>query len=562
VATNALDAMAKAHMAQQVREAAVVQAALSRLWDETIDPSDLTRTFLLFRERATPIIGGGRIISERTADAYYAKLLAFKGLDPDGTVAPSPIAAAQIKSSLSASTAKSLARAEALQRRGVGSAEALAAAKSNMLGSAKRQILNASRTRLTARSRAHRRIRGWARVSDGAPCGFCAMLVGRGPVYSEDGAYFAAHDRCGCSVRLVTYDDADGGWSDEARAYRDAYNEGAIFYAYGKRRTRSGKANNLAVARWEKGMDAETWLADWRRRSGASSVPDAGDIARAAETAAATLGFPRLAQAEAYADAVKHANPFYAENRDYQNNCHLVSAAMELRARGLDVQARPTIGARGRYDPQMEGDWRDAEGNIRPFTKVEEAVGRKLAAGPRLTKALDELTADYPDGARGFITGAWRTGGGHIWNWQKVDGKIVYYDGQPDGYTPDQVKGYLTRLKADTVSILRLDDLVPADRVKDLVATTIEASPIGHRRASLAYAEAQLVAAREDIARLREQASQEVPEEVPGDEYARRILARRWAAAYADAIERGLPALESEIREYRQRVAALEAMAL
>lgn len=42
---------------------------------------------------------------------------------------------------------------------------------------------------------------GWARVHLGskAPCGFCAMLISRGPVYkSEETAGFAAHNGCEC----------------------------------------------------------------------------------------------------------------------------------------------------------------------------------------------------------------------------------------------------------------------------------------------------------------------------------------------------------------------------
>ncbi|WP_424936678.1 MULTISPECIES: hypothetical protein [Bacteria] len=218
-------AMAQAHMAQQVRQAATVQAALSRLWDETVDPADLAKTFLVFREKAVTLIGAGRILSERRADDYYRKLLAFKGLDTTGmpAVTADPRPAAVIKSSLSAASSQALSRAEYLHRQGLPVAEALAVAKSAMLGSAKRQVLNAGRNRLTRLARAHKRIRGWARVSDGNPCAFCAMLVSRGPVYSEDTVSFRAHDRCGCSVRLVTYDEPDGGWSPEARFYREAW---------------------------------------------------------------------------------------------------------------------------------------------------------------------------------------------------------------------------------------------------------------------------------------------------------------------------------------------------
>jgi hypothetical protein len=214
-------ALARAHMATQVKDAAAVQAALSRLWDDTIDPADLTRSFARFREAAVPYVNAGRVKGERTADAYINTVLRHAG-KPAVTVpqtANTRLADGAIKASLSASTAKSLARAEYIAKRGGDPAIALATAKSNMLGSSKRQIINASRKRVTS----SRAVERWARVSDGKPCAFCAMLVSRGPVYTDAGVDFNAHDRCGCNARLVLPGDADGGWSPEARVFRKAW---------------------------------------------------------------------------------------------------------------------------------------------------------------------------------------------------------------------------------------------------------------------------------------------------------------------------------------------------
>lgn len=41
--------------------------------------------------------------------------------------------------------------------------------------------------------------RGWQRVGDGE-CGFCAMLIARGAVYSEASADFGSHDHCNCAA--------------------------------------------------------------------------------------------------------------------------------------------------------------------------------------------------------------------------------------------------------------------------------------------------------------------------------------------------------------------------
>lgn len=221
------DALARAHMKSQVAHAGASQAALARLWDETIDPQDLTRSFARFRELAVPYIGAGRLLSDRTADTYLGAVKEVAGLAPlaltAAELATDRLSNGVIKSSLTAATGKSLARAAFLISQGVDPVLAIAAAKSNMLGSAKRQIINASRSRILTATRRDPDMGRWARVSDGMPCAFCAMLVSRGPVYSALSVHFEAHDRCGCNARPVTRNDPTGGWAPDARRFRDAW---------------------------------------------------------------------------------------------------------------------------------------------------------------------------------------------------------------------------------------------------------------------------------------------------------------------------------------------------
>jgi hypothetical protein len=42
---------------------------------------------------------------------------------------------------------------------------------------------------------------GWSRVARPGACKFCQMLAGKGAVYSEDTAHFAAHTDCHCAAR-------------------------------------------------------------------------------------------------------------------------------------------------------------------------------------------------------------------------------------------------------------------------------------------------------------------------------------------------------------------------
>lgn len=64
-------------------------------------------------------------------------------------------------------------------------------------GGLQRRIANAARETITLSSIEDPEAHGWQRHSHGG-CAFCAMVAGRGAVYSEATAGFAAHDHCHC----------------------------------------------------------------------------------------------------------------------------------------------------------------------------------------------------------------------------------------------------------------------------------------------------------------------------------------------------------------------------
>lgn len=61
------------------------------------------------------------------------------------------------------------------------------------------RLANVTRDTITTASYDDPEARGWQRVGAGA-CPFCAVLIGRGAVFSERSARFAAHDNCHCSA--------------------------------------------------------------------------------------------------------------------------------------------------------------------------------------------------------------------------------------------------------------------------------------------------------------------------------------------------------------------------
>ncbi|PPG39461.1 hypothetical protein [Pseudoclavibacter sp. RFBA6] len=240
------EALARQQMLRQVDQSAQIEDALGKLWDDIVDPADYTTTFNIWRERAVVLIAGGRRRSELTAQQYYAATRALAGVD--GALlqqAAQPLETETTRRALGAATSYRYGAWKIA--RGDDPAAILEAAKSQALGAAKRRILGAGRQRLTSLSNKDPAILGWARVSDGNPCGFCAMLVSRGPVYSGATVRFRAHNRCGCGVRMVPRDDPSRGWDAEARQYRELWDELPDLGEF-RATVRSVQAANLALA--------------------------------------------------------------------------------------------------------------------------------------------------------------------------------------------------------------------------------------------------------------------------------------------------------------------------
>jgi len=69
-----------------------------------------------------------------------------------------------------------------------------------ILSKAGKYTLSSSRTTVMRASFADPGAYGWRRVTQGVTCRFCHMLAGRGAVYREETAHFAAHGHCDCAA--------------------------------------------------------------------------------------------------------------------------------------------------------------------------------------------------------------------------------------------------------------------------------------------------------------------------------------------------------------------------
>lgn len=214
-------ALAEAHRVAQVREAAKAQRALSVAFNR-LDPTKLDATFPNYLKAALSVINAGRTRAGTLSGTYYNASRKAADLGPRAISVP--------RGDLAATTASLLfsgpVAIKIATRNGVPLTSAVAAARAETLGQGKRLILNASRDSLLAAVHNDADAQGWARMSDGGPCHFCAMLVSRGPVYrSKTTASFRSHGRCGCSVRPFFDGDPTGGWSPDALALRALWDE-------------------------------------------------------------------------------------------------------------------------------------------------------------------------------------------------------------------------------------------------------------------------------------------------------------------------------------------------
>lgn len=219
---NQLVAGAVEHMQLQVGQVAETQAALIQLWRSVLDPSDLIGSYQRFTVGAVSMILAARSRAQLTAQQFYVDQRTLAGITDEIPTVP-PVAQ-NVTADLAALYSTGYATAKQKLDKGASNGDALNAAQTAVLGAAQRRILDAPRRRLIDLADADPNASGWARVGDGDPCYFCAMLIGRGPVYhSEQTADFRAHDHDGCNARLVFRNDPSRGWTNDADALHRAW---------------------------------------------------------------------------------------------------------------------------------------------------------------------------------------------------------------------------------------------------------------------------------------------------------------------------------------------------
>ena len=189
-------------------------------------------------------------------------------------------------------------------------------------------------------------------------------------------------------------------------------------------------------------------------------------------------------------DSARDANPGRDPKkpiRNYSVNCSSVVQAQEFRRRGYDVTAAPVPDGKGRFESEFVTEWwRNPDGTKPVVTSIRKLPAPAVPEGVDARRVLPngsveaqlkiaEFINSQPEGSRGFISLAWKSGGGHVFNWERIDGKPVFIEGQTG--RPDASKHLDSGVfKPTTVNLVRVDNLVPTD----LVTQALETRPAGY----------------------------------------------------------------------------------
>lgn len=251
----------------------------------------------------------------------------------------------------------------------------------------------------------------------------------------------------------------------------DAVLEAAGYQALRLERDLNGAMSGRSAAR----IDKEFPLPLSTTKGGAlvrSTPSGKTNLVQAAKISDLETGFTRTAGS---------VNPNYGKNSAWGINCDRVSNSAELQARGYKtvIGKGGTGSIYGSEDYQLAGaaldthinnnsavtlafGWRTKDGKARAFFSADPDLVQKKKLN---ASTIEQMEAAVPDGARGTAQGVWKSGGGHIWNWEKEGGKIYFYEFQTQRGKLADIALYTDMLKDGSLQMVRLDDMEPTDQL-------------------------------------------------------------------------------------------------
>ena len=226
------------HRRSQVRLAITADSQARRLWDSSLNLADLDASQPVWKQTMLNLLETWYHISQQEALLYLprfrqAELEGGTGIRVDVPRFDRDAAGGQLDWMGSTNIKWHMSMGQTQQ-------DAYEAARRLFLGAFHEAVLAGGRGTVQEWARKDPRATGYRRVADGNPCTFCAMLVGRGPVYTSErralsqrggGAY---HPHCGCTVEVVYGDWKPNG---QERRFVDDYYRAAESLPKGEPRT-------------------------------------------------------------------------------------------------------------------------------------------------------------------------------------------------------------------------------------------------------------------------------------------------------------------------------------
>lgn len=218
VAVAAPVLLTEAHRQGQLAVRAAMTVDTLSMW-RLFDIDDIGASWSALEPALVALIAVYGDMSAGLSAAYYEEFRAAQAVA--GT--PTPVLSSMADRGETIGNLRLVGPTYARQLVDAGRTDAASVTFTNVSGEMTRQVLNRGRDTLEGSLAADRQALGWARVTDGRPCAFCAMLASRGPVYSKQRGGFKAHGHCGCMLQPVY--DQDAPWPGRAGEFRDMWND-------------------------------------------------------------------------------------------------------------------------------------------------------------------------------------------------------------------------------------------------------------------------------------------------------------------------------------------------
>lgn len=217
-------ALTEAHRRGQLALRAATLQDFLTIW-RAFAIGDIAGTWPAVEAALVALIQARWAVSAGLAASYYQQFRAAEGVTDDVVTRLAPVpSVAEIAGPLQIIGPKQAGRLVALAR-----PDAAAVTLTNVAGEVSRQTLNGGRTTILDTADADPVALGYARVTDGNPCSFCALLASRGPVYRTERAAKLDrsgekyHRKCGCSAEPVF--DRNAAWPGKGREYAEIYKQ-------------------------------------------------------------------------------------------------------------------------------------------------------------------------------------------------------------------------------------------------------------------------------------------------------------------------------------------------